>query len=169
MRGSWVHEPLLRGLLSFIPRDRKIMDIGCGPGHYVSALQSVGYFNVKGVDGTPRIDIVSHGVASQADLTQPCTNLYRAADWGLCIEVGEHIYATHECPLLDNIASIAREGLVITWSTRPGYGHVNLRSEGYIAQRLGDRGWVVDDFNSQQLKNRLGRKFRSWVLVLRRD
>lgn len=170
MLGNWVYEPLLRSLIGLIPWDARVIDIGCGPGHYVGAMQSIGWRNVRGIDGTPDIDEVSNGMAMLQDLTMPVIpHLIDCAQWGLCIEVGEHIPPSCEIQFLDNLDSLASDGLVITWSTMAGYGHINCRSEGYVAQQMAEHGWKVDDVESRRIKDRLGRRFKSWAMVLRRD
>jgi SAM-dependent methyltransferase len=44
-----------RWLLRFLPKDRnsRILDVGCGAGFAVSALQKAGYANAYGIDATP--------------------------------------------------------------------------------------------------------------------
>src|SRR5574343_1682970 len=68
-RGHWAYEPLLRGLVGLIPWHCRVVDIGGGPGHYISAMQSMGGFRVRCLAGTPNIDIISRGISEFADLS----------------------------------------------------------------------------------------------------
>lgn len=43
-----------RNYLRYLPKDKnaRILDLGCGMGHYIYALKKIGYSNVAGVDAS---------------------------------------------------------------------------------------------------------------------
>ena len=104
-------------LLDVFPRDRstRILDIGCGFGHVLRALQGIGYVNAEGVDMSP--EAVEHciesglKVAQISDLTQYCEE-QREPDYGLVImnHVLEHIEKSRIIPTVKAI----REKLLVT-------------------------------------------------------
>lgn len=104
-------------LLDVFPRDRstRILDIGCGFGHILRALQGIGYKNAEGVDVS--LEAVEHcnesglKVTRITDLTQYCEE-QREPAYGLVImnHVLEHIEKSRIIPTVKEI----REKLIVT-------------------------------------------------------
>jgi len=65
-------------------------------------------------------------------------------DFVLCLEVGEHIPNEFEDTFLDNLATHARHGIVLSWALpgQGGVGHVNTQPNDYVVARMAERGWV---------------------------
>ena len=83
-------------------------------------LQSeYGPCHIFSVDGAYGVESATNKRVRKMDLTTP--NTLRVYDWILCLEVGEHIPKKYESVLIDNIASHARVGAVISWAI-PGQG-----------------------------------------------
>merc|ERR1711959_250741 len=59
-------------------------------------------------------------------------------DWVVSIEVGEHIEKAKEQAFLDNLATVARRGVILSWGVpgQTGYGHVNCQSNEYVVEQL---------------------------------
>lgn len=143
-------EPLAKALSERLHR-LHVIDFGCGTGEYVRYLRSRGY-NVRGYDGNPHTKEISHGHCQVLDLSHPV--MVDPADWVLCLEVGEHIPAKYESVLLDNIATHAKFGAVVSWcipvndwpahlniKEERGLGHVNCRTNEYIREQMHSRGF----------------------------
>lgn len=119
---------------------RTVLDLGCGPGHYVTALRAAG-LAADGFDGNPRTAELSGGICATADLAVPLA--LGARDAVLCLEVGEHVPAAFEAVLLDNVAHHATQVVVCSWAVpgQGGYGHVNCRGNDWVELQLADRGF----------------------------
>ena len=64
--------------------------------------------------------------------------------WVVSIEVGEHIPKSKESEFLDNLAYLAKVGLIISWAV-PGQGghrHVNEQPSNYIIDEMGKRNFL---------------------------
>ena len=110
--------PYLRWLVhTCMPEDRAaaILDIGCGHGAILYALQQAGYHNARGVDGSgeqvqaaARLGI--HGVV-QGDLMQ---TLRESADASLDVviasDVIEHFTKAELIPLVDEVQRVLKPG-----------------------------------------------------------
>jgi hypothetical protein len=162
-----------KGLMEFvcgsIPRNHTIIDIGAGEGRHVRELCRLGY-SVCGIDGCEEVEEITEGTVKWCDLSDPNTLLVEKSDWGLFIEVGEHIPREHEKVVLDNVCSMVKDGLIVSWAVpgQRGHHHVNCRMPVYIASQFALRGFVVNDTLTQRLAELMGRKSRYKVMVLRR-
>jgi len=172
---------ILRASLEIIPRDKTIVDIGCGPGNLLNVLRKHGY-SAWGLEGTPGIERRVKNVF-EVDLTVPLTSEQArrfAADWGFCFEVGEHIPVKFFDRFLYNIDLLVKEYLMMIWGDRLGpnysrrrerrrFGHVNCKSQVYIASAFTRYGWDVDEDLTQKVrgfltKARFNRQQRLMVL-----
>jgi tryptophanyl-tRNA synthetase len=131
-------------LCELLPRDEAVLDLGCGPGYYLSVLAERG-FRCLGVEGTPSIGaIADYANIVQADLSQPLT-----IDWPrstvLCLEVAEHVFARFEGTLLENIDRYCSRTVVISWAVpgQRGRGHVNCRPNSYVYEQFRRRGFEL--------------------------
>lgn len=111
---------------------RSVADFGCGVGDYGKIIRKAG-MGCLSLDGNPHTQTLSYGFAVIADLTKPL-ELGIDFDWGICLEVGEHIPAQHENILLENITRNSKVGIVLSWATvgQNGDGHINERPNNYI-------------------------------------
>jgi len=131
-------------LAELLPRDEPVLDLGCGPGYYLSVLAGRG-FKCLGVEGTPSIgEIADFGAIVEADLTKPLT-----IEWPrstvVCLEVAEHIQEAFEATLLDAIDRYCSRVAVISWAIpgQRGRGHVNCRPSSYVYERFRGRGFEL--------------------------
>src|SRR6266487_1650306 len=101
-RGYWLDnseddhafdEDLGKELASFF-RSKSVVDLGCGPGRYVSLLRNSGV-ECDGYDGNPHTETLSGGLCGVLDLSAP-VDLRHKYDWVLSLEVGEHIPREYE-------------------------------------------------------------------------
>jgi hypothetical protein len=146
---------LLEAVVAVIPPRCSVLDIGAGPGQYVRLLRLLGY-DAGGLDGSAGIEEMSGGVVRWADLTADCGLFFNSCDWGLFVEVGEHVPPEHEQALIDNVAAIPRTGLLVQWALpgQSGCGHFNCRPADYVREQFEIRGWKEDEDAS-----RIARRF----------
>ena len=163
------NESLLKAIVATVPIDKLVMDIGAGNGTYVQALRKLGY-KITGVDGTSGIHELTGGLVRHADLTGNCRHLFDSTDWGLCIEVGEHVPKELEQRFIDAVGGIPFEGLIITWASpgQRGSGHVNCRTPVYVAAEFARRGWRVDDGATVEARGLCDKHYNKRLIVLRR-
>ena len=165
---------LAQALISFF-KGVTVIDFGCGPGEYVRALRAAG-IPCDGYDGNPHTPEISGGLCQVLDLSQP-VHLPCSAEWGLSLEVGEHIPVAFETTFLENLVRHSRLGIVLSWAVPTAddansMGHVNPRQNDYIEQRMKGFGFVRDSSQEQILKKAISNPechyFRETLMVYRR-
>ncbi len=167
-RGSAVNQRILDTVTAIIPAGQTVIDIGAGNGKYVKALRDAGYA-VTGIDGTPDIGKETDGLVDRADLTEDCSEFFGMADWGLFLEVGEHVPLEYEQKMIDTVSRIPTAGLIVSWSDGRGCGHVNKRPPDYVAAEFARRGWALDKAMMKKVKYIMDRDYRRRLLILRKE
>ena len=168
-RKRWRTDPrLLTALLGTLPRGATVVDCGAGGGRYVAALREYQYRAV-GVDGTLDVAMRSGGLVLWVDLSVPC-RWDPPADWGICIEVGEHVPAERAGVFIDNVAAAATDGLIVSWAVpgQRGRNHVNCRPPDWVAAEFAARGWVVDTVMTPIARSLAGRGWHRKLLIFQR-
>lgn len=167
-RPDWkVNNGLLEAIKHTVPKDKTIIDIGSGTGRYVRNLAVSGY-RVIGIDGGENVQKITKGLIKQFDLTGDCSKV-SLMDWGLLLDVGEHIPRDHEGKLISNISLMVRQGLIITWGSNRSYGHVNRRSPEYVVDKFSSYGWTLNKDLTKKARSLVGKKYCKRLLVLCRD
>ena len=84
-------------------------------------------------------------------------------DWAVSLEVLEHIPADYEQTALDNVARVAREGVVLSWATpgQEGFHHVNNQPLEHVEEVMAARNFRRDVSASQLLRNAVGARFKN--------
>ena len=92
-------------------------------------------------------------------------------EWVLCLETAEHIPREHEATLLRNLHQLNTLGIVLSWSNNAGgNGHVNLRTNEWVAKRFARMGYE-HDLNAERALRTAVRDihwFRDTIMVFRR-
>lgn len=129
-----------------------VLDLGCGLGVYAAALRQEG-FDCDAYDGNPNTEILTNGVGHPLDLSV-AIDLQKRYDCVLSLEVGEHIPAEFEQVFIDNICRHARRHVLLSWAVegQPGTGHVNCRSNEYVAAAMQRSGFDVVPEHSMVLR-----------------
>ncbi len=157
-------------VVATVPAGKSVLDVGSGWGHYVVPLAEAGY-RARGIDGTPGIAELpeSRGLIDEVDLeSDDCRRFFGRWDWALFLEVGEHIPRRHEQSLIDKVASIPTEGLIVTWAPgSKGHGHVNCRTDVWVAQQFIRRGWEVNEEATERFRGMCGRKCLHAIVLKR--
>lgn len=146
---------LLRGMLRhLLPIDATVGDFGAGSGHYSKWLNETGLVAASAFDGSPDVEIITRGAVLHADLGRPL-QLSRRFDWGLCLDVAEHVPANLAPVFLQNLDLHVGQGLVISWA-RPGLqgiGSANPQTEEQAVALLQQHtGLVVDEDLTRKLR-----------------
>jgi SAM-dependent methyltransferase len=134
-------------VLELVPA-RSVLDVGCGPGHFLRAFLEAGVSDIAGIDGdyVPRDQrVIGPDVFRATDLAAGF-NLDRQFDLVLSLEVAEHLPAESADRFVE---SLIRHGSVVVFSAaiphQDGTGHVNEQWPSYWAQRFEPRGYRVYD------------------------
>lgn len=131
-------------------RPRKVLDIGCGEGHWLAAFKAAGC-RVHGVDGdyVPTENRVLGTPEYTAwDLRTPLPNSVRSwgADLVLCLEVAEHLPAERAQTFVEDLCASGRQVLFSAAVPRQGgYGHLNEQPRAYWVHLFDQLGFRCDD------------------------
>ncbi len=159
--GHGVDERLAEALLNFfwtISRSKQefitVIDIGCGNGFYTNYInRERGPVVCYGYDGNPNTPQITNGSCGVMDFTQPLTT-YSEHNWGLCLEVGEHIPPEYEEIFFDNIDKLCKDGIILSWAVegQGGDGHVNCHNNEYVIDKMNGMGFWYDESNTLLLR-----------------
>lgn len=136
---------------------KRVLDLGCGPGHLAKALAARGV-SVVAMDGFshPQFDGLSIEFR-RLDLndTQALAQLleHEHFDLALCVEVAEHLNPEVSEPL---VAALTRVAPVVIFSAavpgQGGHGHINLRPREEWHAWFTQRGFVLRDSLRSRLR-----------------
>src|SRR5271165_5101629 len=122
----------------------RIIDVGCGPGIYVTAMRDVG-LDAYGIDNDDRLP--DKPWFQRVDLAGfPPTNMGDPFDVALSLEVGEHLPET----MADRyVRALENTGAKIIYfsAARPGqggHGHINCQPKAYWVERFHRAGFWLD-------------------------
>ena len=135
---------------SLATRKVSVLDLGCGLGHYGKYLKAhAPGVEWVGLDGSEGIEEATRGLVRFADLDSgmPESVTRRPWDWVMSLEVGEHIPRGGEPYFMHGLASLAREGIVLSWATKSHQNglHVNMQDNDYVRCAASLLGWKHDD------------------------
>jgi hypothetical protein len=187
-------ESLARGIADFLADENciyekeqrfypTVVDLGAGTGFYTKFLTEEGFYCVA-VDGNPFSMEISNGIVIPLDLTLDHKELFRelwdksleCEEWGICLEVGEHIPKEFEQNFLDNICFLSRKGIILSWAVpgQGGDGHVNCQPNSYIIGEMAKRGYELDVMSSDILRGsaskypNTGYWFKATIMVFKK-
>lgn len=150
-----------------------VVEFGAGEGCYTERLRAFGVNVIGAFDGAPGIGPRTSGLVEHANLVSNLTEAHvPRAGWVLCLEVAEHIPLVSEPAFLANLDEHADVGIVLSWGTEWGNGHVNSRPRAYVTYRLSAMGFVEDPGGTLALRTACARSAFEWlprdILVFRR-
>lgn len=121
--------------------DRRIVDIGCGPGTYVRALREAGH-EVTGYDNDLRVRGREAEGLYQLSLFD--LNLEAKADLAICFEVAEHIEEAKADEVVNSVVRNLSKGGVLLWTAaipgQGGHGHINCQPKDYWVAKFKAKG-----------------------------
>lgn len=140
--GTWANELIIPHLEQLLDLNKKelIIDFGCGLGHWLHPFYMKGYRNILGID-LPEVEkhfVLNKKFFTMGAVDDPLNN-YGKAKLALCIEVGEHIKASHSMQLVNNLVN--HSNVVMFSAAIPGQGGINHINEQW------PQYWI-DIFNS---------------------
>jgi SAM-dependent methyltransferase len=123
-----------------------LLDVGCGPGMWVTAASNAGIPEVWGIDGIVPSNPLNPSIRfTQLDLTKDW-NLGRQFDLAMCLEVAEHL---DESYAFDLVANLTKHGNTIVFSAacpgQPGQHHVNCQWPSYWQNLFNKFGYACSD------------------------
>jgi hypothetical protein len=125
-----------------------VVDVGCGPGSWLSVFASEGVSDVLGIEGTlpdPEFADIDLSRIEVRDLSQPF-RLDREFDLAVSLEVAEHL---PEHSAAGFVESLTRLAPVVLFSAaipgQTGVGHVNEQWSTYWAAKFSRLGYQVCD------------------------
>ncbi|MCP4540274.1 MAG: hypothetical protein GY832_24305 [Chloroflexi bacterium] len=149
-----------KAVIDAIPTGATVVDMGAGSGDLVYLMKRRG-IAAFGLDATEDIESITDGDVLHADLTGNCGPWFDSVDWGLFLEVGEHVQADLENALLDNVCRIPSAGMIVSWAADLWRGHnnshVNSQPMKYVQDLFLRRHWLVDNDATQRLRVASGR------------
>lgn len=127
---------------SGIGQDFKVVDIGCGPGTYVKALNEIG---VKAIG----YDIDNRVVGKPNLVHQDLFKVYDIGDVVLCMEVAEHIDEKMADQVVHSVVrNVRRNGGILIWTAakpgQGGIGHINCQEKDYWNEKICRAGLVYE-------------------------
>ena len=124
-----------------------LLDIGCGPGHFVDSFREQG-IDAKGIDVDDRVHGKEHlTYQSLFDISN------ESADVVVCMEVAEHIEQALEDTVVAKVVSTVGKTLIWTAAAigQGGIGHINCKNKNDWAEKLTNAGLVRNTTKEQQL------------------
>ena len=137
-------EGLAKALAEFF-KDKasdSVLELGCGNAFNLRHIQNA-VKRVACIEGSDESVRRNSDIVQKGDLS---LRVRFPSDWVLTFEVGEHIPKRYESVFLDNIASNARKGIIMSWAEKGhgGDGHVNEQNKPYIIECIEKRGFKLD-------------------------
>lgn len=128
-------------------RPQSVLDIGCGPGHFVESMRDIG-IDCIGIDIDERIGSKPYLFRQDILSTKFTANV------AICLEVFEHIEEVHADNLVNKVSGMFDDTLIFT-AAQPGQGgvgHINCQYPEYWNDRFIRAGLVRNMFMEEQLR-----------------
>jgi len=159
---------------TIVPEGASVVDIGAGPGKLVkTCMHKTNAYKIFGLDGSEGIEEISEGRTFQFDVTEGSGKWDKCADWGLMLNVGEHVPRKLEWELAKGTARIPRKWLVVAWADEktPDWRAKNRREASYVANLFGRLGWCLSEEKTRQARAVAGQfsRMNKRLLVFRRS
>ncbi len=153
--GHYIDESLADAIIREFPiAPESVADLGCGLGQYCRHFTNRAGWNVQGYEGLAEAkDMGIYERIEQVDLSQPQHKIPEY-ELVLCLEVGEHIPKQFEANFLDNVTSIAKKNLILSWAIpgQGGTGHFNERENPYVVQQIEEHGFRFNPERTARLR-----------------
>lgn len=125
----------------------RVLDVGCGPGIYVEALQRAG-MDATGIDPDP------NSPYEKVSIFSPEFAKYTNYDLCICLEVAEHI---DEALADEFVQQLVKTAPTILFSAalpgQGGHGHINCQPKEYWAHKFARQNYVLDTDAVTRLTN----------------
>lgn len=131
---------LAKWIGEYLPKNKSVIDIGCGPAWYLRYLHDIGFTSLLGIEGTPQN--FEYGNVVIQDLTQPTRY---ESDYAISLEVGEHIPEEYLSVFIDTVAQAKRK-VILSWAIpgQDGIGHVSCKHNIWVIDEMAKRGFRLN-------------------------
>jgi SAM-dependent methyltransferase len=144
---------------------KRIIDIGCGPGHLMAALRRRGV-ETYGVDISQAAmkRVADKGLKGEIfDLTAPGTKLPGGPyDLAISCEVAEHLEAKYAATFVEKLCAAAPKIYLTAFepgkAISPGLFHVNEQPNEYWIKLMNERGYQLDEISTRGARKFLDRQ-----------
>jgi 2-polyprenyl-3-methyl-5-hydroxy-6-metoxy-1,4-benzoquinol methylase len=123
----------------------KILDVGCGPGIYVTALKHIN-IDATGIDLDRKNPYIKLDIFSKEFLE------HTDYDLTMCIEVAEHIPEHLGDELIKRLCNTS--ATILFSAAKPGqggHGHINCQSKDYWISKFNNNNFILDNTSTQHL------------------
>lgn len=146
---------LMREIMRLFPKDKKIIDLGCGLNNYVSILNSIGY-NAWGYD----YQDLGSKYFTKVNLAHPMAPIKANV---ISFEVGEHIPAEMSDAYIDNLCRFQGD-ILMSWAVpgQAGIGHINCQTNEWVIEQMRKRGYRINWAETERLRIALENCHCSW-------
>jgi SAM-dependent methyltransferase len=149
LEGSRRSARLVVPIIMELVRPKRVVDVGCGLGTWLSVFRDHGAEEILGIDGdyvdSQRLEIAPHEFLAR-DLSRPIS-IDRRFDLAVCLEVAEHLpegSADAFVAFLTSLAPVVLFSAAVPYQS--GTNHINEQWPDYWAARFADRGYGMCDF-----------------------
>jgi ubiquinone/menaquinone biosynthesis C-methylase UbiE len=139
-----------------------VLDLGCGNGYLIEALEKRHGKHACGIDGSEHVLKYNPSILI-ADITKTLTGV-QPHDLIICTEVAEHIDARYTEVLVDNICGTALKYIFFS-AARAGHGghlHVNEQERGYWIEKFARRGFSFASEATARISVELQKNKKTW-------
>ena len=114
-----------------IIRPNSVLDIGCGPGHFVDSMNDIGIRSFG-------IDIDERVVGKNNLFRENILDTQFVSDTCICLEVFEHIDDMYNDDLVDKVSTMFLDTLIFTAAIpgQGGVGHINCQPKQYWCDKF---------------------------------
>jgi cyclopropane fatty-acyl-phospholipid synthase-like methyltransferase len=146
-------EKLAKWLAGYLPKNKVVIDFGCGNGYYMGYLERLG-FDTGGYDGNSAIKVLCHYFVCY-DLTKPL--LLQSKCSVVSLEVGEHLPKEAQETFMNTLTKNCDKHLILSWAEigQPGIGHINCRSQEDVINDVESRGFKLNKEATAEARNNI--------------
>lgn len=146
-------EKLAKWLAGYLPKNKIVIDFGCGNGYYMGYLERLG-FDTGGYDGNAVIKVLCNYFVCY-DLTKPL--LLQSKCSIVSLEVGEHLPKEAQETFMNTLTKNCDKHLILSWAEigQPGIGHINCRSQEDVINDVESRGFKLNKEATADVRNNI--------------
>jgi cyclopropane fatty-acyl-phospholipid synthase-like methyltransferase len=148
---------ILSILLQRLTAVHSAVDIGCGVGTWLAALQEKGVKDIQGVDGdwvNQDLLAIPRTAFKQVDLSKSAIKLPRKYDLAISLEVAEHLPPNRAKEFVSSLTALADHVLFsAAIPFQGGVHHVNEQWQTYWVELFRAAGYDVHDFIRSRIWN----------------
>ena len=142
----------------------RIIDVGCGPGIWVDALNQMAHIEAIGID-TDRF-LPDKDYLHRVDIFSEEFDKYNNFDIAICFEVAEHIPEKKADEFITKLCQTAP--IIYFTAAQPdqgGWGHINEQPPSYWENKFNENNYILDPEETQKIKDYLSKGiYMGWMM-----